>query len=66
VGPDGVQSPLRALTLKAHSKGEHLLRFEAIAHNTRQLACGRVPGKFPEIVTRLAGMAGQFWTLSGT
>ena len=31
------------LTLKACSKGEHVLRFEAIAHNTRQLGCGRVP-----------------------
>ena len=51
------------LTLKAYSKGEHLLRFEAIAHNTRQLGCGRVLEKFPEIVTRLAGMAGRFCTV---
>src|SRR5256885_8005475 len=50
------------LTLKAYSKGEHLLRFEAIAHNTRQLGCGRVLEKFPEIVTRLAGMAERFCT----
>ena len=50
------------LTLKAYSKGEHVLRFEAIAHNTRQLGCGRVLEKFPEIVTRLAGMAGRFCT----
>ena len=50
------------LTLKACSKGEHLLRFEAIAHNTRQLGCGRVLEKFPEIVTRLAGMAERFCT----
>jgi len=39
------------LTLKAYSKGEHVLRFEAIALE-----------KFPEIVTRLAGMAGRFCT----
>ena len=50
------------LTLKAYSKGEHVLRFEAIAHNTRQLGCGRVLEKFPEIVTRLAGMAERFCT----
>jgi hypothetical protein len=30
------------LTLKGYTKGEHLLRFEAITHNTRQLGCGRV------------------------
>jgi hypothetical protein len=45
------------LMLKAYSKAEHLLRFEAIAHNTRQLGCGRVPEKFPEIIARLARMA---------
>ena len=39
------------LTLKTYSKGEHVLRFEAIALE-----------KFPEIVTRLAGMAGRFCT----
>jgi hypothetical protein len=50
------------LTLKAYSKGEHVLRFEAIAHNTRQLGCGRALEKFPEIVTWLAGMAGRFCT----
>ena len=30
------------LTLKGYTKGEHVLRFEAITHNTRQLGCGRV------------------------
>jgi hypothetical protein len=39
-----------------------VLRFEAIAHNTAELRCGRVLEKFPEIVTRLAGMAGRFCT----
>ena len=32
-----------------------MLRFEAIAHNTAELRCGRMIEKFPEIVTRLAG-----------
>ena len=40
--PDAVQGPLRHLTLKAYTKGEHVLRFEAIVHNTRDLGCGRV------------------------
>ncbi|HEX7268154.1 MAG TPA: hypothetical protein VF256_12085 [Streptosporangiaceae bacterium] len=50
------------LTAKAYTKGERVLRFEAIAHNTAELRCGRVLEKFPEIVTRLAGMAGRFCT----
>jgi hypothetical protein len=50
------------LTLKGYTKGEHVLRFEAVVHNTSQLGCGRAIGKFPEIVTRLAGMAERFCT----
>jgi hypothetical protein len=48
------------LTLKGYTKGEHVLRFEAIVHNTRALHTGRVLDKFPEIVTRLAGMVNRF------
>ncbi len=50
------------LTLKGYTKGERVLRFEAIAHNTRQLRCGRSLEKFPEIVTRLHGMCERFCT----
>ena len=50
------------LTLKAYTKGEHVLRFEAIVHNTKQLRCGRVLDRFGEIVGRLAGMAERFCT----
>jgi hypothetical protein len=50
------------LTLKGYTKGEHVLRFEAVAHNTRQLGCGRAIGKFPQIITRLQGMAERFCT----
>jgi len=50
------------LTLKGYTKGEHVLRLEAVVHNTRQLGCGRAIGKFPEIVTRLRGMAERFCT----
>jgi hypothetical protein len=50
------------LTLKAYTKGEHVLRFEAITHNTKQLRCGRVLDRFPEIISKLAGMVGRFCT----
>jgi hypothetical protein len=39
-----------------------VLRFEAITHNTKQLHCGRVLEKFPEITHRLAGMVERFCT----
>ena len=39
-----------------------MLRFEAIAHNTAELRCGRMIEKFPEIVTRLAGVVERFTT----
>jgi hypothetical protein len=50
------------LQLKAYTKGEHVLRFEATVHNTRELRCRRGLDNFPEIITRLAGMAGRFAT----
>ncbi len=39
-----------------------MLRFEAVAHNTAELRCGRLIGKFPEIVAQLAGIAECFVT----
>ena len=50
------------LTGKAYTKGERVLRFEAIVHNTAELRCGRMIEKFPEIVTQLAGIADRFAT----
>ena len=50
------------LTLKAYTKGEHVLRFEAIVHNTRDLGCGRVLDRFCQIITRLEGMVDRFLT----
>ena len=47
-------------TGKAYTKGERVLRFEAIAHNTAELRCGRMIEKFPEIVTRLDGFVERF------
>lgn len=48
------------LTLKAYSKGERVLRFEAITHNSHDLGCGRVVTQFPAIVARLKGMLDRF------
>jgi hypothetical protein len=48
------------LTLKGYTKGERVLRFEAIVHNTRTLHTGRALEKFPAIVSRLAGMVDRF------
>jgi hypothetical protein len=48
--------------LKAYSKGEHVLRVEAITHNRPDLGCGRVLDRWAEITNRLAGMADRFCT----
>jgi hypothetical protein len=44
------------LTIKGYTKGERVLRFEAIAHNTQALGCGRIISKFPTIVALLRAM----------
>lgn len=44
------------LTLKGYTKGERVLRFEAVAHNTSALGCGRVLERFPTVVTHLKGI----------
>jgi hypothetical protein len=51
------------LTLKGYTKGEHVLRFEAIVHNTRALHTGRAIEKFPAIVAHLAGMVDRFTSM---
>ncbi|MGI8949898.1 MAG: hypothetical protein ACR2FV_18340 [Ornithinimicrobium sp.] len=51
------------LTLKGYTKGEHVLRFEAIVHNTRTLHTRRALENFPTIVDRLAAMVDQFTTM---
>jgi hypothetical protein len=48
------------LTLKVYTKGERVLRFEAIVHNTKELRCGRVLDRFPIIVTRLQQILERF------
>ena len=48
------------LQLKAYTKGEHVLRFEATVHNAKELRCRRSLENFAEITGRLAGMADRF------
>jgi hypothetical protein len=50
------------LQLKAYTKGEHVLRFEATVHNTKELRCRRSLENFAQIITLLAGMADRFAT----
>ena len=38
------------LTLKCSTKGERVLRIEAMVHNTQHLDCGRSLEKFPHLV----------------
>lgn len=51
------------LTLKGYTKGERVLRFEAIVHNTATLHTGKALDKFEAIVARLHGMVDRFTTL---
>ena len=51
------------LTLKGYTKGERVLRFEAIAHNTKQLGCGRTLDKFAQITTWLTAMVDRFTSM---
>ncbi len=48
------------LTLKVYTKGERVLRIEAIVHNTKELRCGRVLERFPIIVARLQQILERF------
>ena len=48
------------LTLKMYSKGERVLRIEAVAHNVCDLRCGRVLDGFPKMVNRLGDMVERF------
>ena len=48
------------LTVKLYTKGERVLRSEAIVHNTKALHCGRSLPKFPQVVTELAGILQRF------
>lgn len=48
------------LTLKIYTKGERVLRIEAVVHNTQELRCGRSLQKFPEIVVQAKSILKRF------
>jgi hypothetical protein len=48
------------LTVKLYTKGEHVLRVEAIIHNTKALPYGRSLAKFPEIMHYLKDVLQRF------
>jgi hypothetical protein len=50
------------LGVKAYTKGEHVLRLETTAHNTKDLKVGRAVDKFPAIIAQLAGITERFAT----
>jgi hypothetical protein len=48
------------LTLKIYTKGERVLRIEAVLHNSEELHCGRSLERFPRLVTELKGILERF------
>ena len=50
----------RRITLKIYTKGERVLRLEALVHNTKELGCGRELIRFPRIVVRLRQLLERF------
>lgn len=48
------------LTLKVYTKGERVLRIEAVVHNIEALRCPRSLPAFPQVVNLLKGMLGRF------
>jgi hypothetical protein len=49
-----------SLTLKVYSKGERVLRFEAIVHNAKRLKCGRKITRFAQIAKMLRDILYRF------
>jgi hypothetical protein len=48
------------LTLKIYTKGERVLRIEAIVHNTKELPRSRPLERFPQVVEQLRRMVDRF------
>jgi hypothetical protein len=48
------------LTLKIYTKGERVLRIEAVVHNTSELRCGRSLERFPRILVEAEGILERF------
>jgi hypothetical protein len=51
------------LTLKAYTNRAHVLRFEAIVHNTKELGCGRVIERYCQIAAALRALLERFLTV---
>jgi len=51
---------LRQIDVEIYTKGERVLRIEAVAHDTAELDCGRALENFPQIVTELRGILERF------
>ena len=51
---------LGKLTVKIYSKGERVLRIEAIAHNTNELGCRKSIGSFGEVASALKSLLERF------
>jgi len=51
------------LTVKIYSKGEGVLRIEAIAHNARDLRCGIVIDRLPRIIESLKAILERFMSV---
>ncbi len=49
-----------SLTLKIYTKGERLLRIEAVVHNAKALRCGRSLENFARLVATLKGILKRF------
>jgi hypothetical protein len=54
------------LSLKAYTKGEQVLRFEAIVHHAAVLGLGRLVARFPLIVAQLHGMLDRWLDTIGS
>ncbi len=48
------------LALKIYDKGERVLRVEVVVHNAKDLRCGKVLDKLPEMLERMNGMLVRF------
>ena len=48
------------LTLKIYTKGERVLRLEAVVHDTEELHCGSSLEKFPQIVAEAKSILDRF------
>src|SRR5438128_10016583 len=48
------------LTLKIYTKGQRVLRIEAVLHNSEELHCGRSLDRFPRLASELKGILERF------